>query len=232
VTVAADGRAALAALEAGAFDLVLMDVQMPEVDGLEATRAVRCGEEGTRRHLPVIALTAYAMKGDRERCLAAGMDGFVSKPIQERELWVAIQPYCSAARGAPADGPVADVPAAPAVSPSAVLDRTALLDRVGGDVNMLKQVVDLFLGECPKTLRNIQSAFDNQDAAGLTKAARHLKSMVGSLSARDAFAAASDLESFSREGDLTRADEIIPALEAKTERVRVALAALRGEGPQ
>jgi CheY-like chemotaxis protein len=86
VVLAANGREALEAIEAHTFDLVLMDVQMPEVDGLEATAALRAKEAGQDTHLPVIALTAHAMKGDRERCLAAGMDAYLSKPIRHQEL--------------------------------------------------------------------------------------------------------------------------------------------------
>src|SRR5207253_2280879 len=82
VAVAGNGKEALAALEHGPFDLVLMDVQMPEMGGFEATGRIRAAERDTGRHVPIIALTAHAMKGDRERCLAAGMDGYVSKPLQ------------------------------------------------------------------------------------------------------------------------------------------------------
>jgi PAS domain S-box-containing protein len=90
VVVAGNGREALAAVEREPFDLVLMDVQMPEMDGLEATARIRAHEEGTGRHTPILAMTARAMKGDREVCLTAGMDGYVTKPIQPRELYDAI----------------------------------------------------------------------------------------------------------------------------------------------
>jgi len=86
VTVAADGREALAALDRARFDVVLMDVQMPEMDGFEVTAAIRALELDTSRHLPIIAMTAHAMQGDRERCLAAGMDAYISKPIKSRDL--------------------------------------------------------------------------------------------------------------------------------------------------
>src|SRR5208337_4987123 len=91
VVVAANGREALKALEKEEFDLVLMDVSMPEMDGLEAARAIRAAEQTTGAHLPIIAMTAHAMKGDRERCLAAGMDGYLAKPVQARELFAVAQ---------------------------------------------------------------------------------------------------------------------------------------------
>jgi len=87
VTIADDGRKALAALEAEPFDAVLMDVQMPVMDGLEAVAEIRKREQSRGGHIPVIAMTAHTLKGDRERCLAAGMDGYVSKPIDKRQLF-------------------------------------------------------------------------------------------------------------------------------------------------
>jgi signal transduction histidine kinase/ligand-binding sensor domain-containing protein/DNA-binding response OmpR family regulator len=95
VTVAASGRAALSLFSADGFDVVLMDVQMPEMNGLEATQAIRAGEQGTGRHVPIIAMTAHAMKGDRERCLEVGMDGYVAKPIRAAELFAAIDALTS-----------------------------------------------------------------------------------------------------------------------------------------
>jgi CheY-like chemotaxis protein len=93
VTVAANGRQAVEALDAGAYDLVLMDVQMPEMDGLEATAAIRKNENVTGKHQPIVALTAHAMKGDQERCLAAGMDDYLSKPIRPQELDAILEKY-------------------------------------------------------------------------------------------------------------------------------------------
>jgi two-component system sensor histidine kinase/response regulator len=95
VTVARTGRAALQALEKQTPDLVLMDIQMPEMDGFEATAAIRKGELGTGKHLPIIAMTAHAMAGDKERCLEAGMDGYVSKPIRAQNLFSVVEQVLS-----------------------------------------------------------------------------------------------------------------------------------------
>jgi CheY-like chemotaxis protein len=104
VVVVGNGKEALAALEEQSFDLVLMDVQMPEMGGFEATAAIREQERGTGRHQPILAMTAHAMKGDRERCLEAGMDGYVSKPIQPKELLQAINALTRAALPGPVEG--------------------------------------------------------------------------------------------------------------------------------
>jgi CheY-like chemotaxis protein len=91
VTVASDGREVLSAIDREEFDIVLMDIQMPEMDGLETTAAIRNREQSSGRHMPIIAMTAHAMRGDRERCLAAGMDGYISKPIVSTELLESIE---------------------------------------------------------------------------------------------------------------------------------------------
>jgi CheY-like chemotaxis protein len=113
VQVAGNGRECLQVLEREDFDLILMDVQMPEMDGLEATRLIRSGEEGTGRHIPILAMTAHAMKGDRELCLAAGMDGYLTKPIQPQELYQNVDKLFSAhepsnGAGQRAKGPVTE----------------------------------------------------------------------------------------------------------------------------
>ena len=107
VSIASNGREAVAKAKEGAFDVVFMDIQMPEMDGLQATAAIRAREELTGGHLPIVAMTAHAMTGDRERCLAAGMDGYVSKPIQRAELFAVLEQVTSGSA-------VAFVPEAPA----------------------------------------------------------------------------------------------------------------------
>jgi two-component system sensor histidine kinase/response regulator len=255
VKVVGNGKEALAALTAEAFDLLLMDVQMPEMDGLEATRAIRRGERGAGRHMPVIALTAYALKGDRELCLAAGMDGYVTKPIQEQELWQAIEPFLPAT--GPADGNALTLPSPPrgdgafdAPSPlrsngkvqgqagsvarlevpaKLIFDHEALLARVGGDANFLKQVTGLFFDEYPRGLQAMRDAYANRDAGALARSAHDFKSMVGSMGAPAAFSATSRLETQARRGNLAGASEMIADVEMKTEGLRAALAVLGTE---
>ena len=101
VRVAQDGKEAIEALESDDFDLVLMDVQMPEMDGFEAVRTIRQREATTHKHIPILALTAHAMQGDRERCLSAGFDGYLAKPIRQRDLDAAIEPLCGLGVGNP-----------------------------------------------------------------------------------------------------------------------------------
>ncbi len=143
VVVAGNGREALAALDDGPYDAVLMDVQMPELDGLEATAAIRAREreEGAGEHLPIIAMTAHAMKGDRERCLAAGMDAYVSKPLRPGELYDVLDRIATAG-GAGRDG------AADTAPELARFDMDAALDRVDGDAGLMRELVELFLEEC------------------------------------------------------------------------------------
>jgi CheY-like chemotaxis protein/HPt (histidine-containing phosphotransfer) domain-containing protein len=221
VTVAGTGRAALDALEQEPFDLALMDVQMPEMGGFEATAALREREQATGAHLPVIAMTAHAMKGDRERCLAAGMDGYVPKPIQSADLVAAIEAVRPAAaddhRPRPDDG-------------EAVVDRDGLMDRVLGDRSLLREIVGLFFEAYPAQLAAVRAAVDARDPGALERAAHALKGSIGHFAARQPFELAHRLEQMGRVGDLAGAAETCAALEAAVERLRPALASFVEEG--
>jgi signal transduction histidine kinase/DNA-binding response OmpR family regulator len=149
VEVAVNGRRALEKIEAGNFDLVLMDVQMPELDGLEATALIRNREKAAGSHIPIIAMTAHALKGDRERCLEAGMDGYVSKPINIKELDMAI----AAAMGWPA--PAGDetgraVQQEPFALMDFEIDFARILERLGGDEKLLHEVIEIFIDQAPQ----------------------------------------------------------------------------------
>lgn len=222
VTVAANGVGALGLLEKMDFDLVLMDVQMPEMDGLEATRRFRDREKAAGGHMPIIAMTAYAMKGDKERCLEAGMDGYISKPISGQELYETIEHVMHSLEQD--FQPVAISP-----KQAAVLDKTAILDRVGGDTELLREIVALFLEDCPRLLSEIRDAFQQGDTQRLEKSAHTLKGSVSNFAAGAAVQAALKLETIGRSRDLTEAPTAIMQLEKEIDLVREELVALGEE---
>jgi CheY-like chemotaxis protein len=177
VVVAGDGREALAILENQTIDLVLMDVQMPEMDGFAATAAIRQREKATGAHLPIVAVTAHAMKGDRENCLAAGMDAYVSKPLRAEELHNVIGELFPVA-AAPA--PLA-APADAARLTSAVFDPAWILQKIDGDRKLLGELIDLFFGQEQKLLPAIRQAGERGDGKALERAAHKLKSSLGNF---------------------------------------------------
>ncbi len=155
VISAGNGREAVQAWEREPFDLVLMDVQMPEMGGFEATALIREKERNTDRHTPIVALTAHALKGDRERCLAAGMDGYLAKPLRVEELFRVVEEV--AALPARTEDSRAEVPP-PITDTRAVLNRTELERCVGGDQALLRQLVTIFAAECPKVLVELRES--------------------------------------------------------------------------
>jgi PAS domain S-box-containing protein len=213
VVAAANGREVLAALEKQAFDLVLMDVQMPEMDGLETTRIIRKRERSAGTHLPIIATTAHAMKGDRERCLAAGMDGYVSKPIRVEELFEAVERLVISSHRT----------VTPAAPHEECIDWQAALARLDGDGELLGELAQLFLNDLPKQLTAVREAIEQQQRQALERAAHTLKGSVGNFAARAAFQAVRNLEMLARQGNLTEAPEAFKALEVEIDRLERAL---------
>jgi len=213
VFVAGNGREALAALESSqAFDLVLMDVQMPEMDGLEATAMIRARERRTGAHLPIIAMTAHALKGDRERCLEAGMDAYIAKPIRVRHLLETIDSVLGR------DSPPQRSPAV------AGLDWEEALRAVKGDRKLVRVIVDAALEEAPRLLRSIREAIDRSDADALRLTAHTLKGSIRYFGATRAFELAFQLETMGHDRDLGRAAEVLAILETETARLMAALA--------
>ena len=218
VTVAGTGREAVAAAVRERFDAVLMDVQMPEMDGFEATAALREREKADGTHLPIIAMTAHAMKGDRERCLAAGMDEYLTKPLRPQELFDVLDGLASTSqRPGPPPPASSELDAAP-------FDKAAALERAGGDTDLLNELAGLLVGECPKHLTEIRRALDEKDAARLARAAHTLKGSVAALSARGAFEAARRMEEVGRQQDWAGADRAWVDLDVAVARLRAALA--------
>jgi two-component system sensor histidine kinase/response regulator len=218
--VAENGREVLALLERETFDVVLMDVQMPEMDGLEATAAIRERERASGGHLPIVALTAHAMKGDAERCLAAGMDAYLAKPLQPRELASVI---------ASALGPAPPGPAAPAEAASGppatagVVDLPRLLERVGGDRKALAELVRIFRADSPKQVARIREAIGEKNAGALRAAAHALKGAVSNFAAAAATEAALRLQKMGESGHLAGAGAALERLEGEIETLLASL---------
>ena len=218
VAVAHNGQEAVEALAKQGFDVVLMDVQMPVMDGMEATARVRAAEKGTGRHTPIIALTAHAMKGDRERCLAAGMDGYLAKPIQSAELTRVLAEVSGAVAAPPAE----KVSARPEPG---VFDLGAALSRLDGDRELLRDVAGMFLSDSPRMVQAVRSALESHDARALQIAAHALKGSASTFSAAGLVEAAWALEQMGRKGDLSEAGAALTTLEKEADRFRDALAA-------
>jgi two-component system, sensor histidine kinase and response regulator len=222
VEVAGNGREALAALEDRPFDLVLMDVQMPVMDGLEATAAIRGRETGGRERIPILAMTAHAMQGYREICLEAGMDAYISKPVRSEELFQAIEnlvPFDTAG----------EEPLAAGIDTHEGLDADALLRSLDGNRELLKEIAELFVEGCPGALERMRAAVASRDARALEQAAHAFKGSVGFFFAKRAFEAATALEQIGREGDLEGAEVVYNRLEQEVAHLSPALSALARE---
>src|SRR5487761_251864 len=221
--VANHGREALEALGREEFDVVLMDVQMPLLDGFEATAAIREMEKKTGGHVPIIAMTAHALKGDREKCLAAGMDGYISKPIKIKELLDAMD------AAAPSGISVARKLAKPLPPKGAfftVIDYEQALARVEGDAELLGELASLFLEDIPNQLKAIQAAAEQEDMKALEQIAHTVKGAVANFTAAAAVDAALRLEAAARTGNLPLVKPACGELEHAVEALKTELAVL------
>jgi len=212
VTIASNGREALSALEKKHFDLVLMDVQMPEMDGLEATRLLREKEKSSGQHQAVVAMTALVMKGDRERCMAAGMDGYLSKPIRQQELDDVLDTYLALDRPSLFLSKPDDLP-----ETSVCVEE--LLERIDGDRGFLSELLVLFLGDYPAQIQSAREAMAINDAVELQRVGHALKGALGNLAAPIASGIAGELESMGRSGNISLAGARVDELEKELKRV-------------
>ena len=234
-TLVSDGLQALDALAEKTFDLVLMDVQMPEMDGIETTKAQRAREKENER-TPIFAMTAHAMQGDEERCLAAGMDGYISKPIKPDELFGAIDTIDTVEqRTEPVDkaedttveqraertGEAEE--SKPTPTEEAAYDRNAILEILDGDEELLRELVRVFLDDYPDHLAQIHQALDTSDAEQMERAAHTLKGAASNFSAAPVTDKALELENMGKDGDLAQAAEALAALEARMQELHTAL---------
>ena len=223
VIVAENGKQALSMVDKHQFDLVLMDVQMPEMGGLEATRVIREREKTSGGHLPVIAMTAHAMQGDREKCLAAGMDAYVAKPLDPRTFLEVIE---SAATGKISTGTGAE----PELQ-AGQFDSSSVLQRFGGDRKLVASLARTFREDCPKMMANIRKTLGARDVAGLANAAHALKGSVGNFGPNGAFDRARQLELAARKGVLDEAWDLYAALEEEVAMVLDTLQAFSRKAP-
>ena len=224
-----DGVEALDVLEREAFDVVLMDVQMPKMGGFEATARLREREKTTGQHVPVIAMTAHALKGDRERCLEAGMDDYVSKPIQAAALFEVIDrmvPSPSLIAGIPEKLPADE--AAPATN-AKPFDREAALAMIDGDEELFGELVVLFTNETTVLLNQIQESITRRDAKLLERSAHSLKGSAAAFCAETSRAVAQRLEGMGARSEFDRAQIVAAELRAEVARLIQALSPYRKE---
>jgi CheY-like chemotaxis protein len=224
VVIAADGRAALTALEQsgrGAFDLVLMDLQMPVMGGLEATVAIRKAEGASGTHLPIVALTAHAMRGDRERYLEAGMDGYVTKPIDGVELTRVIDELVPSA--AAPETVSTDVWVVPCTESRPPFDRPAVRARLGDNARLFEKMVRLFLEDCPTRMRAMRRAIAVGNGEALREPAHALQGAAANFAAAPVVEAARQLEVQGKNGDLSQSLAAYDVLNREMQRLRRAL---------
>ena len=200
VVVAVDGREAVAAVEREPFDVILMDVQMPALDGLEATALIRQAEAGTGRHVPIVALTAHAMREDRERCMHAGMDAYLAKPLTAGALLDTLE------RLLPVSPSNAAEPPQRRETSGMPFDRSGLLVHVDADVELRNDLITLFLAECPRLGTEIRRAVEQRHASALSTASHTLKGALSAVAAHRAAEAAERLDRLARGGDLSDVD--------------------------
>ncbi|HKK01069.1 MAG TPA: response regulator, partial [Desulfuromonadales bacterium] len=204
------GGQVLDALASRSFDLVLMDVQMPELDGLEATRRLRFSELESGCRTPVIGLSAHAMQEDRERCLAAGMDAYVTKPIRPPDLFSAISETVT---GISVSSPESET-----------INLDDVLAAVGGDRVFVDELAGQFVNDFPVRLEELRTALTARDGQNVERVAHSLKSVVGIFGADGALKAAGELEYLGGRGEFTAAVDALERLEKELDRVREALA--------
>jgi len=208
VTIAGNGSAAVAAVENAVFDLVLMDVEMPEMNGTDATAAIRRRERVKGGHVPIIALTAHSLKGDRERCIDAGADGYVPKPIVRGDLFGEIDSVL-ASNGNPlrkTDGGVAS-------------SLEELLKRVEGNRSLLDELIELFVHDAPRQMNDIRQAIAKGDTTLLYDAAHTLKGSASNFGAERLTDVAERLEVRAKENDLRTATQVFVTLELELEKL-------------
>ena len=223
VTTAVNGRLAVELLEQGAFDLVFMDVQMPEMDGLTATKHLR--EDDRWNDLPIVAMTAHAMAGDQERCLAAGMNDYVSKPVNAAAMHAMVEKWARAPK-ADREGEEVVVASTDSEEGRSMQDHQSIdvetaLDQLAGDRELFDEALDVFMGTIPEALGDLQTAASNKDAHSLQAAAHSLKGAAATVCAEPVRQTAEHLEEMGERNELQSADSALDDLQGHLDELRV-----------
>jgi len=218
--VAGDGRTALSALAQADYDLVLMDCQLPDLDGYEATRLIRSPESPVRNHdIPVIAMTAHAMAGDREKCLASGMNDYISKPIDSALLERAVERWTGASRQA--CGVMPKTAQVPVPVPSALeFNEEDLLERLSGNEILAQRIVSRFLEGMPQQLDALAEAVNRYDSMAARQGAHAIKGAAANVGGQQMSQLAAQLEKLGRDGDLSPAADVLRQLQGSFARTR------------
>ncbi len=213
--VVANGKEAVVAVDMIPYNLVLMDVQMPEMDGFEATGIIRNKEKLQGTHIPIIAMTAHALKGDKERCIEAGMDDYVSKPIQPKELVVAIE-RCLSDSQSSGQKPVFETKSVQ----KSVFDRSAFLERLDGDEELMEEIVQVFMADFPAQLAMLKDALSQDNAYALERQAHAMRGAAANIEAKTLKSIAFEIETAGNSKDISQADSLIEKLEMEFEELK------------
>jgi CheY-like chemotaxis protein/HPt (histidine-containing phosphotransfer) domain-containing protein/two-component sensor histidine kinase len=214
--IAPNGAEAVRILEGKTYDLIFMDIQMPVMDGLEATRIIRDRNSKVLNHdVKIIAMTAHALKGDREKCISAGMDDYVSKPVKPKDLSEAISRQFATDKSSGQQ--MKNEKAEKETVNSIIFDVDSLMDRISGDKELFKELVTLFTEDTPKHFASMKSAFKNRDFEEIQHIAHSVKGSAGNFGASNMQKVAFSLEQAAKTGDLTKTGHLIDAVEMEFE---------------
>jgi CheY-like chemotaxis protein len=224
VTIANNGREVLAALESQQFDAVLMDVQMPDLDGLETTAAIRSREMKTEEHIPIIAMTAHAMRGDRERCLTAGMDDYIAKPIRSAQLFETLARVMHRSESSEDDMATKTETQGDYVDPSGNeasprTDWNRALRHMKDDPGLTQVVIEALLEEAPRLTAEIHGAVPNRDFSTIRRAAHTLKGSFRYFGENPAFQRALELEMAARDESFEKMPALVEELDNEVTRL-------------
>jgi CheY-like chemotaxis protein len=214
VITAKNGKEALMELSRHKVDIALMDLQMPVMDGLQAATTIRDWEKSSGGHLPIVAMTASAMPQDAERCRAAGIDRFATKPVNRELLFRLVEDLSATSESV--------------LVPPELAGRAGFLAGLGDDMDLARKLIEIFIGQSPRLMAEIQAAIEKEDTDALRRAAHALKGTISNFPSGPARDVAARMEMIGFDGDIAAAREVYPLLEREVERLKTLLPTLVG----